>query len=92
MQFSLGSNFFVNFFVRVTIVLLVPIGFYSYTIINSETARYNSEQQVTAELLDSVGQVIQEDLDFLSQDLDALINSEEIKEYINNPSEEARES
>ena len=91
MQFSLGSNFFVNFFVRVTIVLLVPIGFYSYTIINSETARYNSEQQVTAELLESVGQVIQEDLDFISQDLDALINSEEIKEYINNPSEEARE-
>jgi len=72
-------------------VLLVPIGLYSYTIIETETARYDSERQVTDDLLESVGVVIQEDLDFLSQDLETLINSKEIIEYTNNPSEEARQ-
>ena len=69
MQFSLGSNLFINAFLRLLIVLLVPIGLYSYTIIETETARYENERQVTDDLLESVGVVIQEDLDFLSQDL-----------------------
>ena len=90
MQFSLGNNLFINFFLRLLIVLLVPIGLYSYTIIETETARYDSERHVTDDLLESVGVVIQENLDFLSQDLETLINSKEIIEYTNNPSEEAR--
>lgn len=91
MKFSLGSNLFVNIILRLLIVMIVPTGLYSYTIIESETARYNSERQVTDDLLESVGVVIQEELDFLSQDLEALINSEEIRDYINHPSEEARQ-
>ena len=53
MQFSLGSNLFVNLLLRLLIVLILPIGLYSYTIVQTETARYISERKVTDEFLDS---------------------------------------
>lgn len=90
MQFSLGRNLFVNVLLRLLIVLMLPIGLYSYTIVQTETVRYISERKVIDEYLDSVGLVIQEELDFLSQDLDSILNSEEIKNYIKNPNDLAR--
>jgi hypothetical protein len=92
MQFSLGGNPFVNVVLRLLIVLMLPIGLYSYTIVQTETARYISEQKVTDEFLDSVGLVIQEELDFLSQDLESILNSKEIKNYIKNPNDLARQN
>ncbi len=91
MKFTFGSNLFVNIVARLLVVLFIPLGIYSYTIIQKESDRHKTEQQVTASLLKSVGSVIQEDLDFLSQDLYALLSSKELNEYINNPSEEATE-
>jgi len=92
MQFSLGSNLFVNIVARLFFVLLIPLSLYSSTIIQTESERHKTEQQVTASLLESVGSVIQEELDFLSQDLYALLSSKELNEYINNPSKEARQN
>ena len=91
MQITLGKNLFVNIVARLLIVLLIPLALFSYTIIETETAQRESEMQVVSEFLGAARDVIQEELDFLSYDLNALLNSSELTDYVNNPSEEAIE-